>query len=204
MQIYYDAVQDTIKVKKRKLIVDKGVRDANNIDIVKLLLDKVKISDYALQDAIKANKIDIIKLLLKHGIQIANGYFLYNIELNNLEVENGVNINADSLSYNYIQEQKEQIQEQKEEEEQIQEQKKEEEQIQEQKKEEEQIQEQKKEEEEQKVICPICLSTDTEKYVINCGHVFCGECINIINNKYSTCPTCRKHIDIHYTRRIYI
>ena len=184
MQIYYDAVQDTIKVKKRKLIVDKGVRDANNIDIVKLLLDKVKISDYALQDAIKANKIDIIKLLLKHGIQIANGYFLYNIELNNLEVENGVNINADSLSYNYIQEQKEQIQEQKEEE--------------------EQIQEQKKEEEEQKVICPICLSTDTEKYVINCGHVFCGECINIINNKYSTCPTCRKHIDIHYTRRIYI
>ena len=56
-------------------------------------------------------------------------------------------------------------------------------------------------------ICSICL--DDIKFIpikLDCGHKFCGSCINewIILSKNCNCPTCRMVINIEFYRQAYI
>jgi hypothetical protein len=45
--------------------------------------------------------------------------------------------------------------------------------------------------------CNICMEDKTEGILLKCNHLFCQPCIKqwLTNNK-STCPTCRKEVEI--------
>ena len=46
----------------------------------------------------------------------------------------------------------------------------------------------------QHMVCPVCLSTMEEPYVLACGHTYCKQCLDKIVNDTTLrkCPTCRQ------------
>ena len=50
--------------------------------------------------------------------------------------------------------------------------------------------------------CPICLYTLQNPLKINCGHIYCTECIlNLYSHKILKCPLCNTKI-IYYTKNL--
>ncbi len=43
-------------------------------------------------------------------------------------------------------------------------------------------------------VCPICDSSDSQKKVLNCGHVVCNTCLNKIKETNNKCPFCKVQI----------
>jgi hypothetical protein len=45
-----------------------------------------------------------------------------------------------------------------------------------------------------RITCKVCYSNEIDT-VLNCGHMFCGRCVEIILQGDNTCPICRIHIE---------
>ena len=43
-------------------------------------------------------------------------------------------------------------------------------------------------------ICPICQQLLSQATTLNCGHIYCGICINEWSKRSSICPTCRAEV----------
>ncbi|KAI8119676.1 hypothetical protein FF38_14022 [Lucilia cuprina] len=43
-------------------------------------------------------------------------------------------------------------------------------------------------------VCPICHDTYTTPVVLECGHIFCDECVNTWFKREQTCPMCRAKV----------
>ncbi|KAL8651103.1 MAG: hypothetical protein Q9210_003443 [Variospora velana] len=52
----------------------------------------------------------------------------------------------------------------------------------------------------QSTLCPICWRNGCD-YSLLCGHLYCRDCIGVLEQNYSKCPKCRGSLEGH---RIYI